>query len=65
LKRYNPSELFIDLVEKTLVFDPLKRIKPAQALTHPFFADLCTDQKYLEGIKKLPYLFDWSRNPKL
>jgi glycogen synthase kinase 3 beta len=42
LKRYNPSELEIDLIEKILTYDAAKRIKPLEALKHPYFADLAT-----------------------
>ena len=34
------DELFIDLVEHLLVYEPLKRLTPYQALLHPFFDDL-------------------------
>ena len=33
---------FIDLLEKTLAFDPAQRIKPDVALTHPFLTDFVT-----------------------
>ena len=44
-KKYPPSEtgnsprnyeLFVDLIHKMLTYDPRKRIKPEEALNHPF-----------------------------
>ena len=44
-KKYPPSEtgnsprnyeLFVDLIERMLTYDPRKRIKPEEALNHPF-----------------------------
>jgi len=44
-KKYPPSEtgnsprnyeLFVDLIHRMLTFDPRKRIKPEEALNHPF-----------------------------
>ena len=34
------DELFIDLVSNLLVYEPLKRFSPYQALLHPYFDDL-------------------------
>ena len=34
-KGKNNDELFIDLVEKLLVYEPMKRLSPYQALLHP------------------------------
>lgn len=33
----NASEQAIDLMQKMMIFDPQKRITPAQALKHPYF----------------------------
>ena len=47
-KKFPPSEarntahnyeLFIDLVHRMLAYDPMERIKPAEALSHPFITD--------------------------
>lgn len=47
-KKFPPSEarntahnyeLFIDLVHRMLAYDPKERIKPAEALSHPFITD--------------------------
>ena len=44
-KKYPPSEtgnsprnyeLFVDLIRRMLIYDPRKRLKPDEALTHPF-----------------------------
>ena len=36
---HNPEDYakFIDLIERMLAYDPKNRIRPEQALTHPFF----------------------------
>ena len=34
------DDLFIDLVDKLLVYEPKKRLSPYQALNHPFFDDM-------------------------
>ena len=34
------GEDFINLIQKIFVYDPQKRIKPIEALVHPFFDDL-------------------------
>ena len=34
------DQLFIDLVDKLLVYEPNKRLTPYQALNHPFFDDM-------------------------
>ncbi|CAB9525011.1 Probable dual specificity protein kinase madd-3 [Seminavis robusta] len=37
-------ELFIDLVHRMLAYDPKERIKPAEALNHPFITDTGAEQ---------------------
>lgn len=41
--------LLIDLMGKLLSYNPLTRIKPLQALTHPYFDDLRKNQILLNG----------------
>ena len=45
------DELFMDLVENLLVYEPLKRFKPYQALCHPFFDEL--KQKVSDKLNKV------------
>jgi serine/threonine protein kinase len=42
LKRYAPLEAEIDLIRRVLTYDSKERIKPIDALKHPYFADLVT-----------------------
>ena len=51
------DELFMDLVENLLVYEPLKRFKPYQALCHPFFDELKQKDVKLPDNKKLPTHF--------
>ena len=39
--------LFLDLVSKMLIYDPIRRITAAQALDHPYFADVSPEIKRL------------------
>lgn len=54
LYKYKPEKELVDLIEKILIYDGKKRLKPFEALTHPYFSDL---PEYKEYTKKLPYLF--------
>ena len=53
-KGKNNDELFIDLVEKLLVYEPMKRLSPYQALLHPYFDELKKKDVVLPDNKKLP-----------
>jgi glycogen synthase kinase 3 beta len=53
-KGKNNDELFIDLVEKLLVYEPMKRLSPYQALLHPYFDELKKKDTKLPDNKKLP-----------
>ena len=54
------DELFIDLVEKLLVYEPMKRLSPYQALLHPYFDELKQKDVKLPDNKKLPsHLFEF------
>ena len=48
------DDLFIDLVDKLLVYEPNKRLYPYQALNHPFFDDLKKKDFKLPNGKSLP-----------
>ena len=59
-KGKNNDELFIDLVEKLLVYEPQKRLRPYQAMCHPFFNDLKKKNVVLPENKTLPtHLFQF------
>jgi serine/threonine protein kinase len=51
----------IDLVSKMLVYEPDKRIKPIDALLHPFFDDLRDEGVTFPNGNYLPDLFNFSR----
>ena len=53
-KGRNNDELFIDLVEKLLVYEPMKRLSPYQVLLHPYFDELKKKDVLLPDNKKLP-----------
>ena len=63
------DELFIDLVSKLLVYEPLKRLSPYQALLHPYFDDLKTKDakipKHLFEFKQCEINFDKENIEKL
>ena len=48
------DQLFIDLVDKLLVYEPNKRLTPYQALNHPFFDDMKKKDFKLPNGKGLP-----------
>lgn len=50
----------IDLISKMLEYDPSKRIKPMDALAHPFFDELREQSISLPDDAALPELFDFS-----
>lgn len=61
LKRFGPEPAFVDLITRILVFDREARLRPCQALLHPYFEDLITPQ-YEEAVAKIPHLFDFSKH---
>ena len=56
-----PNPLAVDLVKKLLVFDPKKRLTAAEALKHPYFKDLYSEEE--DGVKLVepvsPFDFDF------
>lgn len=40
LQKYKPEKELVDLIEKILIYEGKKRLKPFEALTHPYFSDL-------------------------
>lgn len=49
----------IDLVSQMLSYNPAKRLKPMEGLSHPFFDELRVDTCRLPNGKGLPPLFDF------
>ncbi|GAX85187.1 hypothetical protein CEUSTIGMA_g12605.t1 [Chlamydomonas eustigma] len=56
-KRMPPDA--VDLVSQLLYYAPLKRLLPAQAMTHSFFDELRDPATRLPNGKALPPLFNW------
>jgi len=52
--RHNMDEHGIDLMEKMLIYDPLKRMGAKAALTHPYFSDLNPDDFECSKVPAVP-----------
>jgi glycogen synthase kinase 3 beta len=52
-KKINDEE-FYDLIDKIFVYDPNKRLKPYEAMCHPFFKELKDEKFELPGGVKVP-----------
>ena len=59
-KARTPPEA-IDLISKILVYDPERRLKPLEALLHPFFDDLRDSETRLPNGEPLMDLFNFTR----
>jgi glycogen synthase kinase 3 beta len=55
------SDSFLDFVSKLLMYEPELRLTPLQALAHPFFDELREIDTLLPNNKKLPELFNFSK----
>jgi serine/threonine protein kinase len=55
------TDEFIDLLKELLAYEPSKRIKPLDALLHPFFDELRDEMTKLPNGDKLPELFNFSQ----
>jgi len=55
----NADPLVIDLISKVLVYNPRDRLKPMEALAHPYFNDL-RNQNFQIQECKIPELFNFS-----
>ena len=54
--------LYIDLVSKLLVYEPLKRLRPYEALNHPYFDELKQKDVKLPDNKNIPkHLFEFKQ----
>jgi len=66
---YTNDEVYIDLVEKLLVYEPSKRLSPYKALNHPYFNELTKKDakipKHLFEFKKCEIDFDKDNIEKL
>ena len=56
------DELYIDLISKLLVYEPQKRLRPYEALLHPFFDKIKKKEVKLPENKSLPkHLFQFKQ----
>lgn len=55
-----PTEA-IDLINHLLVYNPERRLKPLEALLHPFFDELRDENTRLPNKAPLPELFDFTK----
>ena len=55
-----PDPMAVDIVSKLLKYDPNERIKPYQALMHPFFDELRDKELSLPNGNCIPDLFSFS-----
>lgn len=51
----------VDLIAHLLVYDPVKRLHPIEAIIHPFFDELRDEATRLPNGNELPDLFDFSK----
>ncbi len=51
----------IDLISKLLVYNPERRLKPLEAILHPFFDELRDKATKLPNGNPLPELFDFTK----
>jgi serine/threonine protein kinase len=58
-KLKNADPLLIDLLNKVLIYNPKKRIKPFKALAHPYFDDLRAQKLTING-RKFTDLFNFT-----
>ena len=57
----NTDPQAIDFISKVLVYDPKKRLKPMEALLHPWFDELRDRRTQLPDGKSLPELFNFTK----
>lgn len=50
----------IDFISKVLVYDPSQRLRPMEALLHPFFDELRDQNCKLPNGNPLPDMFDFT-----
>ena len=59
-RRNTPPEA-IDLISHLLVYTPDRRLKPLEAILHPFFDELRDEKTRLPNGNPLPELFDFQK----
>ena len=59
-RRHTPNDA-TDLIGKLLVYNPERRLKPLDALCHPFFDDLRKKETRLPNGNPLPDLFAFQK----
>jgi glycogen synthase kinase 3 beta len=52
--------MFVELISKILVYPPKERLRPLEAILHPFFNDLRQEQFGIPNVK-LPEFFDFQK----
>ena len=55
------NPLAIDLLEKMLIYNPEKRIKPFDALAHPYFDEIRKESFKIDGKKLNINLFEFTQ----
>ncbi|CAD8121399.1 unnamed protein product [Paramecium sonneborni] len=58
--KFKPEPLFIDFVSKLLVYPPKERLKPLEALLHPYFDEI-RQQGFSMPNVQLPNFFDFQK----
>eukprot|EP00825_Cyclidium_porcatum_P018844 TRINITY_DN2144_c0_g1_i2.p1 TRINITY_DN2144_c0_g1~~TRINITY_DN2144_c0_g1_i2.p1 ORF type:complete len:154 (+),score=28.91 TRINITY_DN2144_c0_g1_i2:427-888(+) len=60
--RSKTDNLLVEFLSKILVYSPIERLSPIQALAHPYFDELRDEKKMkvLSAQMKIPNLFDFS-----
>lgn len=51
----------IDFIDKVLIYNPMKRLKPMEALQHPFFNELRDETTKLPNGAAMPDLFNFTK----
>ena len=62
-KKYHSEEHFLDLMKRIFVYSPNQRIKPIEALCHPFFDEL-REEEFLNKYNVSEILFSFSDEEK-
>jgi len=62
-QKFKPDPLFVDLISKIMLYPPKERLRPLEALSHPFFNEI-RDEKFGIPNVKLPNFFDFSKGIK-
>jgi len=52
--------MFVDLISKLMLYPPRERLRPLEALSHPFFNEM-REEKFTIPNVKLPNFFDFTK----